>query len=135
MDTPTFIFSVHLYCNRCWTYTFSVADVESTFKKRPKNWCFKLLINSLLPLLSTTKFLNDNHIFYKYRFGFRRNHSTDLVLSFLKISQTLKFQKKNCIICFIENPLKMMKNDFYFILKALLVLKIFKLLSWIFGHD
>ena len=28
--------------------------------------------------------------------------------------------------------LKMMKNDFYFILKALFVLKIFKLLSWIF---
>ena len=28
----------------------------------------------------------------------------------------------------------MMKNDFYFILKAFFVLKIFKLLSWLFGH-
>ena len=28
----------------------------------------------------------------------------------------------------------MMKNDFYFILKALFVLKIFKFLSWLFGH-
>ena len=27
-----------------------------------------------------------------------------------------------------------MKNAFYFILKALLVLKIFKVLSWLFGH-
>ena len=27
-----------------------------------------------------------------------------------------------------------MKNAFYFILKALFVLKIFKYLSWIFGH-
>ena len=27
-----------------------------------------------------------------------------------------------------------MKNAFYFILKALLFLKIFKFLSWIFGH-
>ena len=27
-----------------------------------------------------------------------------------------------------------MKNAFYFILKALFVLKIFKLLSWLFGH-
>ena len=27
-----------------------------------------------------------------------------------------------------------MKNGFYFILKALFVLKMFKFLSWIFGH-
>ena len=35
-----------------------------------------------------------------------------------------------------ESPLdlQMVKNVFYFILKALLVLKIFKFLSWIFGH-
>ena len=37
--------------------------------------------------------------------------------------------KKICVICFIENPLKMIKNAFYFILKALFILKIFKLLS------
>ena len=42
--------------------------------------------------------------------------------------------KKNCVICFIESLLKMMKNAFYFILKALFVLKIFKFLSWLFGH-
>ena len=38
--------------------------------------------------------------------------------------------QKNCIICLIEIPLKMMKNAFYFILKALFVLKIFN-----FCHD
>ena len=32
------------------------------------------------------------------------------------------------------SPLKMMKNAFYFTLKALFVLQIFKLLSWLFGH-
>ena len=47
----------------------------------------------LLPILSkviekvvpkqTTKFLNDNNIFYKYQSVFRNNHSTDLFLSFL----------------------------------------------------
>ena len=37
--------------------------------------------------------------------------------------------KKNCIICFIESPLKMMENAFYFIVKALFVLKIFNFLS------
>ena len=33
-----------------------------------------------------------------------------------------------------ENPLKMMKNAFYFTSKAFFVLKIFKFLSWFFGH-
>ena len=34
-----------------------------------------------------------------------------------------------------ESPLKMMKNAFYFTLKALFVLKIFKFLSWLVnGH-
>ena len=34
----------------------------------------------------------------------------------------------------IETPLKMMKNAFYFALNALVILKIFKFLSWLFGH-
>ena len=34
-----------------------------------------------------------------------------------------------CIICLIESTFKMMKNVFYFVLKALFVLKIFKFLS------
>ena len=33
-----------------------------------------------------------------------------------------------------ESPLKMMKNAFYFTSKALFLLKIFKFLSWLFGH-
>ena len=33
-----------------------------------------------------------------------------------------------------ERPLKMMKIVFYFTLKVLFVLKIFKFLSWLFGH-
>ena len=42
--------------------------------------------------------------------------------------------KKICVICLIESPLEMMKNAFYFILKALFVLKIFKFLSRLFDH-
>ena len=41
--------------------------------------------------------------------------------------------KNFLFICFIESPSKMMKNAFYFILKVLFVLKIFKFLSWLFG--
>ena len=46
----------------------------------------------------------------------------------------LSLSKKMCVICLTESPLKMMKNAFYFILKALFVVKIFKFLSRIFGH-
>ena len=34
----------------------------------------------------------------------------------------------------IETPFKKIKNTCYFTLKALFVLLIFKLLSWLFGH-
>ena len=34
----------------------------------------------------------------------------------------------------IEYPIEMIKNAFYFILKAIFILKIFKFLSWLFGH-
>ena len=37
--------------------------------------------------------------------------------------------KQNSFLSFSENNLKMMKNGFYFILKAFFVLKIFALLS------
>ena len=42
--------------------------------------------------------------------------------------------KEICIIWLIESHLKLMKNAFYFILKSLSILKIFKFLSWHFGH-
>ena len=50
---------------------------------------------------------------------------------FIKVG--LSSSKKNGC-CSIENPLIMMKNAFYFILKSLFVLKIFKFLSRLFGH-
>ena len=34
----------------------------------------------------------------------------------------------------IEIPLKIMKNAFYFMLKALFVLEVFTFLSWLFGY-
>ena len=64
-----------------------------------KNLCLNLSTYSLLPILlkliekvvheQTTKFLNDNNIFYKYQSGFRNNYSADLFLSVLndKISK------------------------------------------------
>ena len=40
----------------------------------------------------------------------------------------ISISKKTCINCFIEIPLKMMKNAFYFIIKDIFVRKIFKFL-------
>ena len=41
--------------------------------------------------------------------------------------------KKVSFICLHESPLKMMKDAFYLILKAFIVLKIFEWLSWLLG--
>ena len=46
----------------------------------------------------------------------------------------LSSSKKIRVICLIESPLKIMKNAFYFILRALSVLKIFEFLSYLFGN-
>ena len=48
--------------------------------------------------------------------------------------QTDPHLPKNIFIWLNDNPSKMMKNAFYFILKARFVLKIIKCLSWIFGN-
>ena len=51
---------------------------------------------------------------------------------FSKVGLSPSKKKLYCLLHW--KPLKMMKNAFYFILKALSALKIFKFLSWIFGH-
>ena len=52
-------------------------------------------------------------------------------LVFLKSGSHLP--RKIILITSLESSLKMMKNSFYFILKALFVLKIFNFLSWLVG--
>ena len=55
---------------------------------------------------------------------FMENYSQEF-----QLKDGLSPSKKNCFISFYEISLKMMKNAFYFILKALFVLIIFKFLS------
>ena len=60
-----------------------------------------------------------------------------ILLSFNFRKLLLKWESqlpKFFFICFKENPFNLMKNTFYFTLKALFDLKIFKFLSWPFGH-
>ena len=49
--------------------------------------------------------------------------SSTVIANGLKSDSNLP--KKLCFICFNDSPLKMMKNAFYFTLKALFILKIF----------
>ena len=48
----------------------------------------------------------------------------------LSLKVGLSPSEKNCVMCLLESPLKIMKNTFYFILKGLFGLKIFR-----FCHD
>ena len=54
-------------------------------------------------------------------------------LIFLLLMSNYHLPKKSFYLL-NESPLKVMKNAFYFVLKALFVLKIFKFLSLLFGH-
>ena len=51
------------------------------------------------------------------------------ILVFAVVLSGVSPSKKNYFIFFNESPLKMMETTFYFLLKALLLLNIFKLLS------
>ena len=65
--------------------------------------------------------------------GHLRNVNVSCVLTTMETKKTLKsdsqLPQKILFICLKGSPSTMMKNAFYFFLKALLVLKIFKFLS------
>ena len=82
------------------------------------------LSNPCLKMISNVQYL-----MVKYTSNMTIDH---IILIWCK--NELSPSKKNCVICFKESLLKMMKNAFYFILNALFALKIFKFLSWLFGH-
>ena len=51
-----------------------------------------------------------------------------LIISKVCFKVGLSPSKKVCVVCLTESPMKMMKNIFYFILKAFFVLNISKFL-------
>ena len=73
---------------------------------------------------------NTNQLLYRLSY-FLCCHSQDIQDGEFKVG--LSSSNKTCFTCFNESLLKR-KNAFYFILKALFVLKIFKFLSWRFGN-
>ena len=65
-------------------------------------------------------------------------NSSSYLLLLSRFPPTLKSgshpPKEILFVCFNNSLSKMMKNAFYFILKALFILKILNFLSWLFGH-
>ena len=64
----------------------------------------------------------------------RRKHYKCINQKPLYFKVELSPSKKNYVICLTESLLKMMEKAFYFILKAVFILKIFKFSSRLFGH-
>ena len=70
-----------------------------------------------------------------------RDQKSKMVVKKVNMVKILWKLKSDCHLpknifsfCFNDSPSKMMRNAFYFFLKALFVLKIFKFLSLHFGH-
>ena len=100
-------------------------------------WPALWIKSSLLSLFSICTIFFNSCVASSFRYVFENNKAIDFLSKnffWLCLKIGLLPSEKNFLICFNDRPWKMMKNAFYFILKALLVLKVFKFLSWIFGH-
>ena len=74
------------------------------------------VLNSTIIIIEPFACNNTTFIFFSMKYCF-------------SIRVGLSPSKKDCVICLVESPLKMMKNVFNFVLKAFLVLEIFKSFS------
>ena len=86
---------------------------------------------SKFPCVIYRKGSRSNSILYQF---WRVRYISDIMVLEVNLKSDSHLQKKFKLFTSMESPLKMMKNAFYFILKALFILKIFKFLSWHFGH-
>ena len=100
-----------------------VADLQACnfIKKRLQHRCFPVKFTKSLKTPVLKNIYERPLLLFQWR-----------VCTILKSGSHLP--KTNWVICFIESPFKMIKHAFYFILKVLFVLKIFKVSSWIVGH-
>ena len=131
---------------RCWVFLFGENSVNSLEMQHFLN-INKKLFDALSMVIITIFWWNSskcfltsgslNTSFICLAFTFYSSSVFFFILvntfSFDEFKLGSHLQKK-IVICLIESPIKMMKYAFYFILKALFVLKIFKFLSRIVCH-
>ena len=116
----------------CWWWCSRQNQYISGFKVNKTFWISfyttKHYFSTLLPVLLWLFIKNGSHGWRAsciWTVNFKRLQEFDSINGALSSLKT---------VLATGSPLKMMKNAFYFILKPLLVLKIFTFLSWIFGH-
>ena len=93
-------------------------------EKKTKHWIILWFLTNKTPYQGRFIYKNVTKEFSSKKTNFKR--------CFIEVG--LLPSKKSCFICLNESPLKMMKDVFNVILKALFVLKIFKFSSWLFGQ-
>ena len=152
--TVTFIFRIeeNFAQNLLVFYSF-VADKKYSFKKSFDLHFYPLIIGIFLS--SLLQFTTDKKIHTKavvnpsrpdpgqreniyFKFYLKGLHKTFWGTTKKCENKNLKSEshlpKKFVLFASFESPLKMMNNAFYFLLKAFFFLKIFRFLSWLFGH-
>ena len=102
------------------------------FRTRSGDSTIAPIFQNLLLFTSVLYCVTRKYLFLKTVAMIVRIKQDDNCSEFLKSDSHLP--KKIYFICFNDSPSKVMKNAFYFILKALFVFKILKLLSWLFEH-
>ena len=109
----------------------------STFDSKNPSFVISMQISISSVLILSTEF--EDEVFENRSLGISEHHTKifsnkndnfiDNQEVFTEFKVGLSPSKIICVICCIESPIKMMKNSFTFILKALFVLMIFKFLS------
>ena len=89
----------------------------------------------MIVVIALTFFYHCNHTYFSARFKKRHMFFDNNDVNFNARLSLLKgaFSGLGQFLA-TKSPLKRMKNACYFTLNALFVLKIFKFLSWLFGH-
>ena len=109
--------SCFFYISICITFLLYYSSLFTSLTVLKHSFtCFHIRLNSL------------SNIFNSNFKSSPSNYTVLLFVCIVNIISSLKSDShlpKNCTICFIESPSKMMKNTFNFISKALFVLKIF----------
>ena len=142
-------FSRCIYLNMYWNVQLSYLNWFLKKYRFSKFW--EIRRRCVLSILPEQYAATADNVISRKDIYFSRNRCNNAKnLSGLKLERNCKrhrqviiWKKKNSVkggveglrkFWINESPLKMMKNAFYFTLKALFVLKIFKFLSWLFGH-
>ena len=118
---------------------FAIDAISQFDKWLVSKWWEHLVVNDIIRLIAKVKYLES---YWSSKVPYRPYLSlfdSKTMKTFLRCEREINLLTKGKLpglrqFLATESPLKMMKIVFHFTSKALFVLKIFKILSWLFGH-